>query len=72
MIYISLVESEQANIAIEHDDLFSAIKTANSMIDAKDYGNIHAAQVFKTEKVLMGAEEIKSQGQLVVSLRTFR
>lgn len=72
MIYISLVESEQANIAIEHDNLFAAIRTANAMIDARDYGNIHAAQVFKTEQVLMGAEEIKSKGQLVVSLRTFR
>jgi hypothetical protein len=72
MIYISLVETEKANIAIEHDDFFDALRTTNSLIDNKDHGKIFAAQVFETEEIIMGTEEIKKNARLVASLRTFR
>ncbi len=71
-MYISLVECELGNIAVEEDDLSKAIKIANRFIDDPKNGTIYAAQIFETDKVLMGSENIKAGAKLVASLRTMR
>ena len=71
-MYISLVECDQGNIAVEEDDFSKAIKIANSFIDNPECGTIYAAQIFETDKVIMGSENIKRDAKLVASLRTMR
>lgn len=71
-MFIALIESETANMAIEDESFSKALKIANSFIDNPDYGRISAIQIFETDKIIMGSENIKEQCKLVASLRTFR
>lgn len=71
-MFIALVESEEANIATEHDTLGDAIKVANNIITNQDYGKIFAVQIFETDEIVMGTKNIKEQCKLVASLRVLR
>lgn len=71
-MFIALIETDEINISTEHDTFVDALKTANEFANSKDYGKIYDAQIFKSDKAVMGSENIKTECKLVASLRTIK
>lgn len=71
-MFITLIESENANMAIEQDTFHDALKVANGAHESQDWGKVHQVQIFETDKIVMGTENIKKECKLIASLRTIR